>query len=125
MKVAYHIILHLLGLACVAACIAIVATMGALDIHWVGWIAVAFLGLLAVGIVLGWFPWRGKPMRVLLKGFYLMSALALIGFGFTKDDPLRPEWWMVLALLAVAIALRIAIRIAMRGRAGSDDPFAT
>ena len=42
LKVAYHVILHLLGVGCVAACIAIVATMGALDIHWTGWIAVAF-----------------------------------------------------------------------------------
>ena len=116
MKVVYHIVLHLLGLGFVAACIAIVGTMGALDIHWVGWFAVAFLGLLAVGIVLGWFPWRGKPLRMLLKGFYLMSALALIGFGFAMDDPLKPEWWMVLAPLGIAIVLRVAIRIATRGR---------
>jgi len=116
LKVVYHIVLHLLGLGCVAACIAIVGTMGALDIHWVGWFAMAFLGLLAVGIVLGWFPWRGKPLRMLLKGFYLMSALALIGFGFAMDDPLKPEWWMVLAPLGIAIVLRVAIRFATRGR---------
>lgn len=120
MKVAYHVILHLLGVGCVAACIAIVGTMGALDIHWVGWIAVAFLGLLAVGIVVGWFPWRGKPLRVLLKGFYVMSALALIGFGFAKDDPLKPEWWMLLAPLAAAILVRVVIRVATRGRGGDS-----
>lgn len=141
LKPLYHIVLHLLGLGCVAACIAIVGTMGALDIHWTGWVAVAFLGLLSIGIVLGWFPWRGKPLRVLLKGFYLMSALALIGFGFTMDDPLKPEWWTVLAPLAAAIVLRVAIRLLMRtrdrdvvstaaaqagtgsGRASTDDPF--
>lgn len=141
MKVLYHIVLNLLGLGCVAACIAIAGTMGALDIHWVGWFALAFLGLLAVGIVLGWFPWRGKPLRMLLKGFYLMSALALIGFGFAMDDPLKPEWWMVLAPLGIAIVARVAIRFATRrrdrdvgapaavpaetvsGRASANDPF--
>ena len=121
MKVGYHIILHLLGLGCVAACIAIVGTLGALDIHWVGWFAVAFLGLLAVGIVVGWFPWRGKPLRVLLKGFYAMSALALIGFGFPKDDPLRPQWWMVLATLAAAILVRIVLKVVFHLRDDMED----
>ena len=119
MKVVYHVVLHLLGLGCVAACIAIVGTMGALDIHWTGWVAVAFLGLLSIGIVLGWFPWRGKPLRVLLKGFYVMSAVALIGFGFSMQDPMRPQLWMVLAPLAAAIVVRVVIRVAKRGR--SDD----
>jgi peptidoglycan/LPS O-acetylase OafA/YrhL len=119
LRVVYHIVLHLLGLGCVSACIAIVGTMGALDIHWTGWVAVAFLGLLSIGIVLGWFPWRGKPLRVLLKGFYVMSAVALIGFGFSMQDPMRPQLWMVLAPLAAAIVVRAVIRVAKRGR--SDD----
>jgi peptidoglycan/LPS O-acetylase OafA/YrhL len=141
LKVAYHIILHLLGLGCVAACIAIVATMGALDIHWVGWVAVAFLGQLAIGIVVGWFPWRGKPLRVMIKGFYVMSAVALIGFGFSMEDPMRPQLWMVLAPLGAAILVRAAVRFATLGRnrdasatsvtleaptprrAPADDPF--
>jgi peptidoglycan/LPS O-acetylase OafA/YrhL len=121
LKVVYHIVLHLLGLGCVAACIAIVGTMGALDIHWTGWVAVAFLGLLAIGIVVGWFPWRGKPLRVLLKGFYVMSAVALIGFGFSMQDPMRPQLWMVLAPLAAAIVVRVAIRVAKRGRGGGGE----
>jgi len=120
LKVAYHVIMHLLGLGCVAACIAIVGTMGALDIHWTGWVAVAFLGLLAMGIIVGWFPWRGKPIRVMIKGFYVMSALALIGFGFSMQDPMRPHLWMVLVPLAVAIAARAVIRIAVRGRGDAD-----
>jgi peptidoglycan/LPS O-acetylase OafA/YrhL len=121
LKTAYHIILHLLGLSCVAACIAIVATMGALDIHWAGWIAVGFLGLLAVGIVVGWFPWREKPLRVMIKGFYVMSALALIGFGFAMDDPLKPEWWMVLAPLAAAIVLRAVLKVVFHLRDDGDE----
>lgn len=111
MKTAYHILVHLLGVGCIAACIAIVATMGGLDIHWSGWLAIGFFALLALGIVLGWFPWRGKPLRVVLKGFYTMSAIALIGFGFKMDDPWRPELWMVLAALAAAVIVRIALKV--------------
>lgn len=116
MKTAYHLVLHSLGVGCIAACIAIVATMGALDIHWSGWLAVAFFGVLATGIVLGWFPWRGKPLRVMIKGFYVMSALALFGFGFSLKDPLRPELWMVLLPVAAAVVVRVVVRVVMRGR---------
>lgn len=114
MKPAYHFLVHLLGLGCVAACLAIVGTMGSLDIHWAGWIAVGFLGLLAVGIVAGWFPWRGRPLRMLIKGVYVMSAIALIGFGFSMKDPMRPQLWMVLGPVAAAIALRLLIRAVTR-----------
>ncbi len=115
MKVAYQILLHLLGVGCIAACIAIVATMGSLDIHWSGWVAVAFFLVLALGILLGWFPWRGKPLLVLVKGFYVMSALALVGFGFTMSDPWRPQLWMVLAPVIAAVVARIVI-VLMRSR---------
>jgi hypothetical protein len=137
MKTAYHILMHLMGVACIAACIAIVATLGSLDLHWAGWLAVAFFALMALGIMTGWFPWRGAPLMVMIKGFYVMSALALIGFGFSMTDPLRPQLWMILAALAAAIALRMVIRVVMHGhgdeppiapeppprRAPADDPF--
>jgi hypothetical protein len=115
LKVAYQILLHVLGVGCIAACIAIVATMGSLDIHWSGWVAVAFFVVLALGILLGWFPWRGKPLLVLVKGFYVMSALALVGFGFTMSDPWRPQLWMVLAPVVAAVVARIVI-VLMRSR---------
>jgi hypothetical protein len=115
LKVAYQILLHVLGVGCIAACIAIVATMGSLDIHWSGWVAVAFCLVLALGILLGWFPWRGKPLLVLVKGFYVMSALALVGFGFTMSDPWRPQLWMVLAPVIAAVVARIVI-VLMRSR---------
>jgi MFS family permease len=121
MKTAYHIVMHLLGLGCIAVCLAIVGSKGDLDLHWSGWIAVAFFVLMSVGIVCGWFPWRGRPLRVLVKGFYVMSALALIGFGFTIDDPIRPQMWMVLVGLGVAIIARIAIRVVMRVWGGEDE----
>lgn len=121
MKVAYHILMHLLGVACIAACITIVATMGTLDIHWSGWIAVAFFAMLAVGILLGWFPWRGRPLRVMIKGFYVMSAFALLGFGFTMSDPLRPQLWMVLAPVVAAIIARVVF-VLIRSRRGDAKP---
>ena len=120
MKVAYQLLLHVLGVGCIAACIAIVATMGSLDIHWSGWVAVAYFVVLALGILLGWFPWRGKPLLVLVKGFYVMSALALVGFGFTMSDPWRPQLWMVLAPVVAAIVARILI-VLMRSR-GDAQP---
>lgn len=124
MKVAYHVLLNLLGVGCIAACIAIVATMGSLDIHWSGWIAVGFFAVLALGILCGWFPWRGKPMRVMLKGFYVMSAFALIGFGFKMTDPLRPELWMIVAGLAAAIVARVVIRVVLHLRDDDEPPAA-
>ncbi len=116
LKLAYHILMHLFGVGCIAACITIVATMGSLDIHWSGWIAVAFFAMLAVGIALGWFPWRGKPMRVMLKGWYVMSALALVGFGFTMSDPWRPQLWMVLTPVVAAIVGRLVFNAVTHAR---------
>lgn len=123
MKRAYHLLLHLMGLGCIAACLAIVISKGALNIHGVGWGAVAYFVLLSLGILCGWFPWRGKPLRVLVKGVYTMSALALIGFGFKLDDPWRPELWMVLAMPAAAIVVRIVLKVIfhLRDDGGDDD----
>ncbi len=111
MKIAYHILTHAFGLGCIAACFAIVYSMGALDIHWSGWIGVCYFAMLALGILAGWFPWRGRPLQILVKGVYVMSALALIGFGFRMDDPLRVHLWMVLAALGAAIVLRIILKV--------------
>jgi hypothetical protein len=122
MKLAYHILTHLFGVGCVAACIAIVATMGALDIHWSGWVGVGFFAMLVLGILAGWFPWRGRPLQVMVKGFYVMSALALIGFGFAMDDPMRVHLWMVLAALGAAIVLRIILKVIFHLRDEGEAP---
>lgn len=121
MKVAYHILLNVLGVGCIALCIAIVATLGSLDIHWSGWVAVGFFAVLTVGIAMGWFPWRGKPMRVLLKGLYVMSALALVGFGFTLTDPWRPQLWLVLTPVAAAMIGRAVHNGVTRARNRTDE----
>jgi len=124
MKLAYHILTHLFGLGCIAACIVIVATMGSLDIHWSGWIAIGYFAMLALGIVAGLFPWRGRPLQVLVKGIYVMSALALIGFGFSMSDPWRPQLWMVIAALGGAIVLRIVLKVIfhLRDEGDADKP---
>lgn len=121
MKILYHILTHLFGVGCIAACIAIVATMGSLDIHWSGWIAIGFFGMLALGILAGWFPWRGRPLQIMIKGFYVMSAVALIGFGFTLSDPWRPQLWMVVAALGGAILIRIVLKVIFHLRDEGDD----
>lgn len=110
MKTVYHVLMHLAGLGCVAACVAIVATLGALNIHWSGWIAIAYFVLLMTGILAGWFPWRGRPLQLLIKGVYVMSAFALIGFGFSMKDPARPQLWMVLAGLGAVLVLRLLFK---------------
>lgn len=122
MKIAYHILTHLFGLGCIAACIAIVSSMGALDIHWSGWLGVAYFTMSVIGILVGWFPWRGRPLQVMIKGFYTMSALAMIGFGFSLKDPLRVHLWMVLAALGSAVLVRVVWKFATRGRDGGATP---
>lgn len=103
MKTAYHVVMNLLGAGCVLSCIVIVASLGALDLYGSGWVAVVFFATLTLGIVMGWFPWRGKPFLVLLKGLYVMSALALTGFGFQMNDPWQPPLWLVLTPVAAAM----------------------
>ena len=122
MKIAYHLLTHLFGLGCIAACIAIVYSMGSIDIHWSGWIAIAYFAVSAVAIVAGGFPWRGRPLQILIKGIYTMSALALIGFGFSLRDPLRPQLWMVLAALGGAVLVRVVWKFATRGRTSAEAP---
>ncbi len=121
MKLAYHILTHVLGLGCVAACLAIVLSKGDLDIHWAGWIATAYFAVMALGIVAGLFPWRGRPLQILVKGVYVMSALALIGFGFAMNDPMRVHLWMVLTGLGGAIVLRVILKVVFHLRDGGDD----
>lgn len=126
MKLAYHILTHVFGLGCIAACIAIVATIGGLDIHWSGWIAIGYFGMMALGILAGWFPWRGRPLQILVKGVYVMSAVALIGFGFAMSDPWRPQLWMVAGVLGIAIGLRLILKVIfhLRDEGDADKPAA-
>lgn len=121
MKLAYHILTHVLGLGCIAACLAIVLSKGDLDIHWAGWIATAYFAVMALGIIAGLFPWRGRPLQILVKGVYVMSALALIGFGFAMNDPMRVHLWMVLTGLGGAIVLRVILKVVFHLRDGGDD----
>lgn len=121
MKPAYHILAHVLGVGCIAACLAIVLSKGDVDIHWAGWIATAYFVVMALGIIAGLFPWRGRPLQILVKGVYVMSALALIGFGFAMNDPMRVHLWMVLAGLAGAIVLRVILKVVFHLRDGGDD----
>ena len=48
MKLVATILFHLLGLACIAADVAIIATLGQQDLSWAGWVAIAFYWIFAV-----------------------------------------------------------------------------
>ena len=83
MKTASVILYHLLGVACIAADIAIMATLGQQDLSWMGWVAIAFYWIFAVRLAMGWKRLFGRPLRLILVGFYVMASLMLLGIGFT------------------------------------------
>ena len=84
MKTASVILYHLLGVACIAADIAIMATLGQQDLGWMGWIAIAFYWIFAVRLAMGWKRLFGRPLRLILVGFYVMASLMLLAIGFTQ-----------------------------------------
>lgn len=121
MKLAWTLLLHLLGLACIAADIAVIATMGQfasfvpgwLPLNWMGWLAVGFFWMLALGVATCWLRILRQPVLLIMIGFYVMGALALIGFGFSTDLT-RPSLLVAAGPLALAIVLRIAFSTGRR-----------
>lgn len=122
LRLFWNILLHLLGLGCVAADIAIVATVGSIDIHWSGWFAVGFFGVLAMSIATGWVRIRGRPFVIIELGVYVMSAIALLGFGFTLDDPLRPSLVLIATPLLIAVLVRLIFKIVTHRRLPEEPP---
>jgi hypothetical protein len=121
MKIAWTLLLHLVGLACIAADIVIVATVGSLDIHWSGWLAVGFFGVLAMGVATGWVRIRKRPLTIIALGVYVMSAIALLGFGFSINDPLRPSLVFIATPLLIAVFVRLIYKIVTHRRT-PDEP---
>jgi hypothetical protein len=111
-KLAWFIILHLLGVGCIAADIAIIATLGVqdLDLSWTGWVGVVFLWWLAVGVAMGWKRFIGRPLRLIILGFYIMATLMLLGIGFSADMG-QPTLLLGFAPLATALIGRIILDI--------------
>ena len=110
MKLASVILYHLLGIACVVADIAIMATLGQQDLSWAGWIAIAFYWIFAVRLAMGWKRLFGRPLRLILIGFYVMASLMLLGIGFSQKMG-APSMLLAFAPLATALVGRIILDI--------------
>lgn len=110
MKLVSTILFHLLGLACVAADVAIIATLGQQDLSWAGWIAIAFYWIFAVRLAMGWKRLFGRPLKLILVGFYVMASLMLLGIGFAQQMG-APSMLLAFAPLAVALVGRIVLDI--------------
>ena len=110
MKIASVILYHLLGVACIAADIAIMATLGQHDLTWAGWIAIAFYWIFAVRLAMGWKRLFGRPLRLILIGFYVMASLMLLGIGFSQKMG-APSLLLAFAPLATALIGRIILDI--------------
>lgn len=115
LRLAWTILLHLLGLGCIAADIAIIATLGQHDLSWTGWLAVGFYWALAVGLAMGWQRIVGQPLKLIVLGFYVMATLMLLGLGFsTAMAP--PTLLLAFAPLATALVGRIILDIVTHAR---------
>lgn len=116
-RLVWTILLHLLGLGCIAADIAIIATLGqaAIDLSWTGWLAVGFYWMLAVGLAMGWQRIVGQPLKLIILGFYVMATLMLLGLGFSVAMG-QPTLLLAFAPLATALIGRILLDIITHAR---------
>ncbi|MEQ1608577.1 MAG: hypothetical protein ABL956_06370 [Hyphomonadaceae bacterium] len=102
MKLGWFILFHLMGVACIAADIAIIATLGQYDLAWMGWLGVGFYWMFALGVAMGWKRFVGRPVTVIILGFYVMASLMLLGLGFA---PQLGQATLLLAFAPLATAL--------------------
>lgn len=121
MKTVSVILYHLLGVACIAADIAIMATLGQHDLSWMGWIAIAFYWIFAVRLAMGWKRLFGRPLRLILVGFYVMASLMLLGIGFAPKMG-APSLLLAFAPLATALVGRIILDIIEARKAPKPKP---
>lgn len=122
MKPGWYIIFHLLGLGCIAADIAIIATLGQMNLAWTGWVAVGFYWWVAVGVAMGWKRFVGQPVTLMIFGLYVMATLALLGMAFAPSLS-APSLLLAFAPLATALIGRIVLDIiAHRKRVAAPTP---
>ncbi len=122
MKPAWYIVFHLLGLASIAADIAIIANVWQLDLGWTGWGGVGFYWWLGVGVAFGWLRFVGQPLSLIILGFYVMATLALLGMAFAPNLS-APSLLLAFAPLATALIGRIILDIvAHRKRVAAPKP---
>lgn len=123
MKLGWFILFHLMGVACVAADIAIIATLGQHDLPWTGWLGVSFYWMFALGVAMGWKRFVGRPVTVIILGFYVMASLMLLGLGFSPKLG-QPTLLLAFAPLATALFGRIILDIVAlrKARLASKPP---
>lgn len=115
LRLFWFILFHLLGLACIAADVAIVGSMGRFNLEWTGWLAIGFYWWLAVGVAMGWKRFVGRPIRLIILGFYVMATFLLLGLGFSQRMS-APSLLLAFAPLATALAGRIILDIVTHAR---------
>lgn len=121
MKLVATILFHLLGVACIAADVAIIATLGQQDLSWAGWIAIAFYWIFAVRLAMGWKRLTGRPLRLILVGFYVMGSLMLLGIGFAQNMG-APSMLLAFAPLAVGLIGRVIIDVVQARKRSKAKP---
>lgn len=124
LRISWFVLFHLLGLSCIAADIAIIATMGQPDLSWTGWVGVGFCWWVAVGLAMGWKRLVGRPVTLMIFGLYVMATLLLIGMGFSQKMG-SPTLLLAFAPMAVALVGRIILDIIGRGKKPKDAAVAT
>jgi len=97
------------------------ATLGQYDMSWAGWIAIAFYWIFAVRLAMGWKRLFGRPLRLILVGFYVMASLMLLGIGFTQKMG-APSLLLAFAPLATALVGRIILDIIAARKAPKAKP---
>lgn len=119
MALAWHVIFHLLGLACIAADVVILAEVGDGGVAWSGWFGITFCWWVAVGFAKGWKRLVGRPVTLMIFGGYVLATLLLMGIAFSPRMGL-PSLILAFAPMAVALAGRIILDV-MAGP-GRADP---
>jgi len=114
-RIAWTILFHLAGVGCIAADIAIIATLGQHDLSWTGWLGVGFYWMLAIGLAMGWQRIVGQPLKLIILGFYVMATLMLLGLGFSNAMG-PPTLLLAFAPLATALVGRIILDIVAHAR---------
>lgn len=120
MQTGWYILFHILGLGCIAADIAIIAGVGQVDLSWTGWFGVGFCWWVAVGLAMGWKRLVGRPVTLMIFGFYMMATLLLLGVGFSPKMG-QPTLLLAFAPMVVALIGRIILDII----AGPKKPAAS
>lgn len=123
MQTGWYILFHLLGLGCIAADVAIIGSIGQFDLGWTGWLAIGFYWWLAVGVAMGWKRFVGRPVTLVILGFYVMATLLLIGMGFSKKMS-SASLLLAFAPLAAALVGRIILDIIAHRTKPKAEPVA-